>query len=43
MFLSVGMSRMHRVGNEQGRKRAGIERELACRVDQRVLIWFGHV
>ena len=25
------------------RLRAGIERELASRVDQRVLRWFGHV
>ena len=25
------------------RRRAGIERELASRADQRVLIWFGHV
>ena len=25
------------------RRRAGIERELASRVDQRVLRWFGHV
>ena len=24
-------------------KRAGIERELASRADQRVLRWFGHV
>ena len=24
-------------------RRAGIERELASRVDQRVLRWFGHV
>ena len=25
------------------RRRAGIERELASRADQRVLRWFGHV
>ena len=25
------------------RRRAGIERALAIRADQRVLIWFGHV
>ena len=25
------------------RSRAGIDRELACRADQRVLGWFGHV
>ena len=24
-------------------RKAGIERELASRADQRVLIWFGHV
>ena len=39
----VGVSRMDRVGNEEVRRRAGIERELASRVDQRVLRWFGHV
>ena len=33
---------MDRVRNEV-RRRAGIERELASRVNQRVLIWFGHV
>ena len=39
---SVGVSRMDRVRNEEVR-RAGIERELAIRADQRVLRWFGHV
>ena len=39
----VGVSRMDRVRNEEVRKRAGIERELASRADQRVLRWFGHV
>ena len=34
---------MDRVRNEEVRKRAGIERDLASRVDQRVLRWFGHV
>ena len=34
---------MHRVRNEEVRRRAGIERELASRADQRVLRWFGHV
>ena len=34
---------MDRVGNEEVRRRAGIERELASRADQRVLRWFGHV
>ena len=38
-----GMSRIDRVGNEEMRKRAGIERELVSRIDQRVLRWFGHV
>ena len=38
-----GMSRMDRVRNEEVRRRAGIERELASRADQRVLRWFGHV
>ena len=39
----VGVSRMDRVRNEDVRSRAGIERELASRADQRVLRWFGHV
>ena len=39
----VGVSRMDRVSNEEVRRRAGIERELATRADQRVLRWFGHV
>ena len=34
---------LDRVGNEEVRKRAGIEWELASRADQRVLRWFGHV
>ena len=34
---------MDRVMNEEVRRRAGIERELATRADQRVLRWFGHV
>ena len=38
-----GVSRMDRVRNEQVSKRAGIERELVSRADQRVLKWFGHV
>ena len=33
----------YRVGNEEVRRRAGIERELASRAYQRVLRWFGHV
>ena len=39
----VGVSRMDRVRNEEVRRRAGIERELTSRADQRVLRWFGHV
>ena len=39
----VGVSRMDRVGNEEVRRRAGIERELASTADQRLLRWFGHV
>ena len=39
----VGVSRMDRVRNEEMRRRAGIERELASRADQRVLRWFRHV
>ena len=35
----VAVSRM----NEEVRGRAGIERELASRTDQRVSRWFGHV
>ena len=34
---------MDRVRNEDVRRRAGIEMELASRADQRVLRWFGHV
>ena len=34
---------MDRVRNEEVHRRAGIERELATRADQRVLRWFGHV
>ena len=39
----VGVSRIKRFRNEEVRRRAGIERELASRADQRVLRWFGHV
>ena len=36
----VGVSRMDRVRNEEVRRRAGIERELASRADQRVeMVW----
>ena len=34
---------MDRVRNEEVRRRAGIERELASRADKRVLRLFGHV
>ena len=34
---------MDSVRNEEVRRRAGIERELVSRADQRVLRWFGHV
>ena len=34
---------MVRVRNEEVRSRDGIGRELASRMDQRVLRWFGHV
>ena len=39
----VAVSRMDRVMNEEVRRRAGIERELTSRANQRVLRWFGHV
>ena len=38
-----GVSRMDRVRNEEVRRRAGIERELASKADQRVWRCFGHV
>ena len=40
---SVGASRVDRVRNEEVRRRAKIEKELASRAEQRVLKWFGHV
>ena len=39
----VLVSRMDLVKNEEVRRRARIEKELASRADQRVSIWFGHV
>ena len=39
----VGVSRLDKVWNEEVRRRAEKERELASRADQRVLRWFGHV
>ena len=40
---SVSVSRIDRDRNEEVRRRAGIEIELASRTDQRLLRWFGHV
>ena len=37
----VGVSRIDRVNNEEERRRAGIEKEFASTVVQRVLGWFG--
>ena len=39
----VGGSRIYTVRNEEVRMRAGIERELASRADQRVSRWYEHV
>ena len=39
----VGVARTHGVRYEEVRRRAGIERELASGVYQRVLKWFLHV
>ena len=39
----VGVLRMDIVSNEEVRRRALIEMELASRADQRALRWFGHV
>ena len=39
----VGVSRMDSVRSEEVRRRAGIERELTSRADERVLRWFAHV
>ena len=39
----VGVSRIDKVRNEEVRRRAEIEMELASRADQRVLRWFGCV
>ena len=41
--LEIKWLRMDRVGNEEVRRRAGIEKELASRADKRVLRWFRHV
>ena len=39
----IGVLRMDRVWNEEVCRKAGIERELASRADQRVLRWVGYV
>ena len=39
----VGVLRIDRVKNAEVRRKAGIERELASRADQRILRRFGHV
>ena len=39
----VGVSGMDRVRNEEVRRKAEIEMQLASIADQRVLRWFGHV
>ena len=39
----VGVLRMDRVRNEEVRRRAGMERELTSREDQRILRWVEHV
>ena len=39
----VGVSRLDRLRNEEVRRRAGVERKLSERVDQRVLGWYGHM
>ena len=39
----VGVSRIDTVRNEEVRRRAGIERELSSRADQRVVRWYWHV
>ena len=39
----VKVSRIDTVRNEEVPTRTGIVRELACRVDQRVLRWFGQM
>ena len=38
----VGVTQIDRVKNEEVHRRVGIERELAGRVDRKVLRWFGH-
>ena len=39
----VGVSRWYRITNEEIRKRAGIKKTRAEKVDKKVLRWFGHL
>ena len=39
----VGVSRVDRVRNEEVRRRAGVDKSMSDRVDQRVLRWYGHM
>ena len=39
----VAVSRLDRIKNEEVSRRAGIERELESREDQRIFRWFGNV
>ena len=39
----VRVTRLDRVRNEEVRKRAGVEKEMAERADERLLGWFGHM
>ena len=41
--LLVGVTRWDRIRNEEIRRSAGIEQNLADNVDRSVLRWFGHV
>ena len=43
MFGKISASVTNWIKNEVVRRKAAIERELASRVDQRILRWFGHV
>ena len=44
MFEKFGLSVTNQyIRNDEVRRRAGIERELASRADQRILRWFGHI
>ena len=43
IIIIISIIGVSRVRNEEVRRRAGIEMELASREDQRVLRWFGHV